>query len=65
MFKQSSYSSALEVERTLNLQLSGGQFDTLVSFIDGYQDNQKITKELLATESKLVREIITNHQSNL
>lgn len=61
MFKQSSYSSALEIERTLDLQLSGGQFETLASFIDGYQDSKEIIKELLLSKPKEVQNIIVRH----
>lgn len=63
MIKQISYSLALSVERTLDLQLNNGQYDTLVSFIDGYQDSQEITKELLLSNSKTVQNIINNYQS--
>ncbi len=60
--KQQSYSLALSVERTLDLQLNNGQYDTLVSFIDGYQDSQEITKELLMSNSKTVQNIIDNYK---
>lgn len=65
MFKQASYSSALEIERTLDLRLSGGQFETLASFIDGYQDGREITKELLLSNQKTVQDIITTHRNKL
>jgi len=63
MFRRTSYSSALEIERTLDLRLSGGQFEALASFIDGYQDSQEITKELLLSRPKEVQDIITAHQN--
>lgn len=62
MFKRSSYSSALEIERTLDLRLSGGQFETLASFIDGYQDSQEIIKELLLSKPQTVHNIILNYK---
>jgi hypothetical protein len=46
MAKTTSYSLALEVDMTLKLDLSNGQFEELVSFIDGYEDIQKITVSL-------------------
>lgn len=64
-FKQISYSLALEVDRTLELRLNNGRYETLVSFIDGYQDSQKITKELLMSNSKIVQNIIDEHQNQV
>jgi hypothetical protein len=61
--KQISYSLALEVDRTLDLRLNNGRYETLVSFIDGYQDSQEITKELLLSNAKAVQNIIDNHQT--
>jgi hypothetical protein len=46
MAKTTSYSLALEVDMTLKLNLNNGQFEELVSFIDGYEDIQKITVNL-------------------
>jgi hypothetical protein len=46
MPKITSYSLALEVDMTLKLNLSNGQFEELVSFIDGYEDFQKIQLNL-------------------
>ena len=63
MTKQISYSLAVEVDRTFGLSLSDRRFEVLVSFIDGYQDSQEITKELLLTNSKAVQNIIDNHQT--
>ena len=63
MFKQQSYSLALEVDRTLDLRLNNGRYETLVSFIDGYQNSQEITKELLMSDSKSVQNMIDNHQT--
>lgn len=46
MAKPKSYSLALEVDMRLKLNLSNGQFEELVTFIDGYEDYQKITISL-------------------
>jgi len=46
MPKICSYSLALEIDMTLKLGLSNGQFEELVTFIDGYEDFQKISISL-------------------
>jgi hypothetical protein len=46
MANPKAYSLALEVDMRLKLSLSNGQFEELVSFIDGYQDLQKISVSL-------------------
>lgn len=46
MPKPTAYSLALEVDMTLKLNLSNGQFEELVTFIDGYADFQKISLSL-------------------
>ena len=46
MANPKSYSLALEVDMRLKLSLSNGQFEELVTFIDGYEDLQKITVSL-------------------
>lgn len=63
MFKQISYSLALEVDRTLDLRLNNGRYETLVSFIDGSHNSQDATKELLLSNAKAVQNIIDNHQT--
>jgi len=63
MTKQISYSLAVEIDRTFSLSLSDRRFEVLVSFIDGYQNSQEITKELLLTNPKAVQNIIDNHQT--
>lgn len=47
MVKPKSYSLALEVDRALKLSLNNGQFDALATFIDGYEDNQKIADNIM------------------
>lgn len=42
MSNPKAYSLALEVDMRLKLSLSNGQFEELVTFIDGYEDLQKI-----------------------
>lgn len=46
MANPKAYSLALEVDMTLKLELSNGQFERFVSFIDGYEDFQKISTSL-------------------
>jgi hypothetical protein len=46
MANPKSYSLALELDMTLKLNLSNGQFEELVTFIDGYEDHQKIAANL-------------------
>lgn len=65
MIKQISYSLALDVDRSLRLDLNDGQFESLALFIDGYQDGQEITKELLRTDSKSVHNIIDNYKNKV
>jgi len=58
MFKQKSYSLALEVDRALQLDLSNGQFKLLVSYIDGYEDGYKISRELMAGKPRVTMMIL-------
>lgn len=47
MFKQKSYHLAVEVDRALQLNLSNGQFQLLVSYIDNHEDGHKISRDLM------------------
>jgi hypothetical protein len=47
MVAPKSYSLALEIDRSLKLSLNNSQFDRLASFLDGYQDSQKMADNLM------------------
>jgi len=58
MLKPKPHSLALEVDRALKLNLNNGRFETLASFIDGYQDSQKISQELMRSKPEIVLDIL-------
>jgi hypothetical protein len=58
MLKPKPHSLALEVDRVLKLNLNNGRFEALVSFIDGYQDSQKISQELMRSKPEIVLDIL-------
>ena len=60
MTRPKPHTLALEVDRTLKLNLSNGQFDILADLIDGYEDNKKFSKELMTKDRKDVLYILEN-----
>lgn len=56
--KLKPHTLAWEVDYYLKLELSNGQFEELISFIDGYQDSRKITNELLSSSREDVLTIV-------
>ena len=63
--KSKSFSLALEVDLTLKLNLNNGQFIALVSFIDGYADQQFCSKKLMASSPSYVFDLIKKLRKKL
>ena len=59
------YSLAAEIDRTLKLELSNGQFDALAVFLDGYQDSRKIAKELFMSSREDLLILIAHIRSQI
>jgi hypothetical protein len=62
MVKPKSYSLAIEIDRNLKLNLSNGQFDALASFIDGYEDQNRIANNLSNSTTGDILSIISDYR---
>jgi hypothetical protein len=62
MIKPKSYSLAIEIDRNLKLNLSNGQFDALASFIDGYEDQNRIANNLSNNTTGDILSIISDYR---
>lgn len=63
--KPNSYSITLEIDRTLKLDLSNGQFEILADIIDSYDDSRKFANQLMAGERNVVLQLIMNAKKNI
>lgn len=63
--KPNSYSITLEIDRTLKLDLSNGQFEILAGIIDSYDDSRKFANQLMAGERNVVLQLIINAKKNI
>lgn len=62
MVKPKSYSLAIEVDRNLKLNLSNGQFEALATFIDGYEDQNRIASNLSHSTTGDILSIISDYR---
>lgn len=47
MVNSKCYALAIEIDLSLKLSLNNSQFENLATFLDGYQDYQKVAKNLM------------------
>jgi hypothetical protein len=60
MVRSKSYSLAVEIDRSLKLELNNGRFEALAGYIDVHQDNQKAAQQLMQKSSTEVHQIISD-----
>ncbi len=54
-----SHSLALEIDLSLKLELNNGQYNTLATFLDGYQEPQNIATQLMGNGQQYVLDVIS------
>jgi hypothetical protein len=58
------YSVAVEIDRCFKLNLSNGQFLILVSYINSFEDKEKIIRKLFQSNPKSILLTITEIQKD-